>query len=81
MSIFVSGALVLAKQHFMTVQRVSAKSCIFKNCSFGWHESTTYENRHKTTTPQLVLWCEPNSKFLKIAILYKIMKNGNMLFG
>ena len=41
MSIFVSGALVLAKWHFTIVEK-NAKSCIFKNCSFGWHESTSY---------------------------------------
>ena len=28
-----------------------------------------------------MLWCQPNSKFLKIAILYKIIKSGNLLFG
>ena len=44
---------------------------------------TTYDNnRHnKTMTPYLVLWCQPNSKFLKIAKLYKIIKSGKLLFG
>ena len=48
---------------------------------FGWHESATYENRLKTTTPKLMRLCKPNSKFMKLSKFYKIIKSENMLFG
>ena len=35
---------------------------------FGEHESITYENGFKTTTPKLALSCRPKSKYMKVVI-------------
>ena len=47
---------------------------------FGEHESTTYENTHKTTTPKLVFWPKPNQKFLNIDEFAIFQSSQNLIF-
>ena len=51
-----SGVPVLAKCNDFAICSDSGEML------FGWDESTTYENRHKTTTPKRALLCWPNTK-------------------
>ena len=48
---------------------------------FGWHESATYENIHKMTPSQVMLWCQPNDKLAKNKDFTKNAKRWKQPFG
>ncbi len=49
--------------------------------SFGLHQSTTYENSHKMTTSEVMLWCRPNDNSGKIIDFVKVIECEKNSFG
>ena len=49
--------------------------------SFGWHQSTSYENSQKMATSEVVLWCQPNNNLVKIMDVLKVIECGKSSFG
>ena len=49
--------------------------------SFGQHQSTTYENSHKMTTSEVMLWCQPNDNLVKIFNSVKVKECAKSSFG
>ena len=56
---------------------------IFENqkMSFGPHQGTTYENSHKMTTSEVMLWCQPNNNLVKNINFVKVIECGKNSFG